>query len=64
MVWVCATLLHAQIHDELLFEVHRSALPAAVAVIKEVMEGTTRLDVPLPVKMQVGPNWGELEVIK
>lgn len=29
--------------------------------MKEVMEGTTRLDVPLPVKLQAGPNWGELE---
>lgn len=53
-----------QIHDELLFEVHRSALPAAAVLIQEVMEGTTRLDVPLPVKLQVGPNWGSLEVMK
>lgn len=40
---------------------HRSDLPAAAVLVREVMEGCTRLDVPLPVKLQVGANWGELE---
>lgn len=53
--------ISTQIHDELLFEVWEPALATAAAVIRDVLETTTKIEVPLPVKLQVGPNWGELE---
>jgi DNA polymerase I-like protein with 3'-5' exonuclease and polymerase domains len=53
------------VHDELVFEVEEAALPAAAALIRRVMEGAAgawRLSVSLPVKLRVGPSWGQLEV--
>ena len=36
--------------------------PAQVAaLVKRVMEGAVPLRVPLPVKLHVGPSWGELK---
>lgn len=55
----CVMLL--QIHDELLFEVQISVLTEAAELVKEVMETSVRLTVPLNVKLHVGPSWGELE---
>lgn len=56
-----------QIHDELLFLVRDGALPRAAAVIREAMQSVTNahglwtLSVAMPVKVQVGPSWGELQ---
>ena len=50
-----------QIHDELLLEVEREALPEAAALVKECMEGAVKLSVPMPVKLNVGPSWGQLQ---
>lgn len=53
-----------QIHDELLFEVSESCLPAAALLVRNVMESAAEvwgLSVPLPVKLSVGPSWGELQ---
>lgn len=56
-----------QIHDELLFLVREDALPRATAVIRGAMQSVTNADdlwtlsVSMPVKVQVGPSWGELE---
>ena len=50
-----------QIHDELLLEVEREALPEAAALVKECMEGAVELTVPMPVKLHVGPSWGQLQ---
>lgn len=50
-----------QVHDELLFEVKSSALQQACLLIKSCMENAVTLSVPFPVKLRVGPSWGELE---
>lgn len=52
---------HAQVHDELVLEVDAAHLAAVAALVKRCMEGAVSLRVPLPVKMHIGPSWGELE---
>lgn len=54
----------AQVHDELLFEVCEASLPQAAALVRDVMEGAAGVwgvRVPLPVKLSVGPSWGQLQ---
>jgi DNA polymerase I-like protein with 3'-5' exonuclease and polymerase domains len=51
-------------HDELLFEVAADYVPTAAALVRSVMEDAASvwgLRVALPVKVSVGPSWGELE---
>lgn len=61
-------------HDELIFRVREHAVDKAAPLIKEIMQSVMvgpfdpaeeapmwELRVPLPVKVQVGPSWGELE---
>lgn len=49
-----------QLHDELIYEVNNSDLPAVARVVKRSMEGAVRLNVVLPVKVKVGPSWGKM----
>lgn len=54
---------HTQVHDELLFEVESSRVAAAAGLIRGVMEDAAAvwgLRVSLPVKVSVGPSWGQL----
>lgn len=48
-----------QVHDELVFEVQSGAVDVASAKIRELMEGSMKLDVPLRVDIGVGDNWDE-----
>ncbi|WP_034918291.1 DNA polymerase I [Erwinia sp. 9145] len=48
-----------QVHDELVFEVKSSAVEAASAKIRQLMESSMQLDVPLHVDVGVGNNWDE-----
>lgn len=48
-----------QVHDELVFEVHKDKISEVSAVIKNMMEETTTLSVPLLVSVGVGANWDE-----
>ncbi|MDE3016804.1 MAG: DNA polymerase I [Pseudomonadota bacterium] len=48
-----------QVHDELVFEVKESAIPAARALVKKHMENVVPLSVPLTVETGVGAHWGE-----
>jgi DNA polymerase-1 len=48
-----------QVHDELVFEVHKDDVEAASEKIHELMEGSMKLDVPLLVEVGSGKNWGE-----
>ncbi|TDO92110.1 DNA polymerase I [Halanaerobium saccharolyticum] len=50
-----------QVHDELVFEVKKSDLDQAAELIKEKMENTAELDVPLIVDLQIGENWRDKE---
>ena len=49
-----------QIHDELLFEVHQDVLQPAAQLIQDRMEGILSLKVPLKVRFNAGPSWGEM----
>jgi DNA polymerase I len=55
-----ATML-LQIHDELIFEVHESALAEASQLVRELMEGAIALSVPLEVTLKAGRNWYDVE---
>lgn len=46
-----------QVHDELVFEVHRQALDSAIVQIRQYMENCTQLSVPLRVEISYGENW-------
>jgi DNA polymerase-1 len=48
-----------QIHDELLLEVPEPEAEDARALVKSIMEGALRLDVPLVVDARLGRNWSE-----
>ena len=48
---------HIQVHDELNCSIEN---PEQVSRIKEVMENTVELRVPLKVDAEVGPSWGEI----
>ena len=48
---------HIQVHDELNCSIES---PEQALRIKEVMENTVELKVPLKVDMEIGPSWGEI----
>lgn len=48
-----------QVHDELVFEVRADAVEAASAKIRQLMESSMKLDVPLRVDIGVGDNWDQ-----
>ncbi len=53
------TAMILQVHDELLFEVPRSEQEELGALVREAMEGTLDLDVPLVVEVHTGTSWYE-----
>ncbi|MGH9685032.1 MAG: DNA polymerase I [Candidatus Acidiferrales bacterium] len=53
-----------QVHDELLFEGPEKEIPALATVVKEVMEGATKLRVPVAVETKVGPNWRDMKPLE
>ncbi len=48
-----------QVHDELVFEVPEGEIEATATLVKRVMEGAARLQVPLVVDIGWGRNWEE-----
>ena len=48
-----------QVHDELIFEVPDAETDATQGLVKTVMEGAAKLDVPLVVDTGLGLNWDE-----
>ena len=48
---------HIQVHDELNCSIESKEQASR---IKEVMENTVELKVPLKVDMEIGPSWGEI----
>jgi DNA polymerase-1 len=49
---------HIQVHDELNCSVESEK---DAVKIKEAMENTVELKVPLKVDMEIGPSWGEIK---
>ncbi len=48
-----------QVHDELVVEAPLDAVDEVSTVMRRIMEGAVRLDVPLRVDLGVGRNWAE-----
>lgn len=48
-----------QVHDELVFEVHKDELKWIKKMVKDKMENTVMLKVPIKVDMKIGKNWLE-----
>lgn len=48
-----------QVHDELVFDVHRDEVEEMQALIREQMMGAVNLTVPLEIEMGTGQNWLE-----
>ncbi len=48
-----------QVHDELVFNVLKDELDIVKSIVKEIMENTFKLNVPLKVDIEVGSNWYE-----
>ncbi len=46
-----------QVHDELVFDVHKSELDLMRSKIPELMKSAVELDVPMEVEVGVGENW-------
>jgi len=53
------SILIAQVHDELLFDVYPTEIEQLQKIVKEVMENVVTLKVPLLVDSGVGDNWLE-----
>lgn len=48
-----------QVHDELIFEIAEKDLEEAQAKITDIMENSSKIDVPLLVEAGIGDNWDE-----
>lgn len=46
-----------QVHDELVFEVHQNEVEKSKKIIRDLMENTVKLSVPLVVSIGTGLNW-------
>lgn len=53
-----------QVHDELVFEVPEKEVRRTAVEIKEIMENTYKLVVPLKLEIEVGDNWGQMEELQ
>jgi DNA polymerase I len=58
------TRMILQVHDELVFEVPVEELERTKNMVKSLMEGVAKLDVPIKVEMKVGKNWYEAETME
>ena len=55
-----ASRLLLQIHDELIFEIYQPELEKAKDIIKDIMEHSLKLSVPIKVNLKTGNNWADL----
>jgi DNA polymerase-1 len=46
-----------QVHDELVFDVHKSEMDLMKKLVEEAMEHAVKLVVPMEVELQFGDNW-------
>ncbi len=53
------TKMLLQVHDELVFDVHKSEIEPIKTLVKTEMESAYKLDVPLDVEFDMGDNWLE-----
>jgi DNA polymerase-1 len=50
-----------QVHDELIYEVKIKSIDKVKKVVKDAMENTVKLAVPLVVNVKIGDRWGSME---
>lgn len=55
-----APRLIIQVHDELIFEVPAALASKVAPVIRELMVGVRKFDVPIAVNLSAGERWGDL----
>lgn len=48
-----------EVHDSILFSIHRSDLAQALSLIKQRMEAARWYHRGIPVELKIGPSWGE-----
>ena len=48
-----------QVHDELVFNVIKEELETVIEIVRDIMENTYKLEVPLKVSIEFGNNWYE-----
>ena len=48
-----------QIHDELVFDVHKSEIDKVKEIVLEEMKSAIPLNIPVEVEIEVGKNWLE-----
>lgn len=60
----CECKLILQVHDELLFECDEECVDEISKIIKEKMENSLNLSVPVVVDLKVGKSWGEMAPFK
>ena len=48
-----------QVHDELVFDVHKSEKDMVKKIVQDTMESAVQLDVPLKIDLEFGKNWLE-----
>ncbi len=53
------TKMLLQVHDELVFDVHKSEIDTIKTMVKSEMENAYKLEVPLDVDFDMGDNWLE-----
>lgn len=53
----CPAKMIMQVHDELVFEIRDHAIDTCTSIIRQLMEKTVQLSVPLVVSIGTGPNW-------
>ncbi|MCB0752429.1 MAG: DNA polymerase I, partial [Ignavibacteriae bacterium] len=53
------TKMILQVHDELLFDMHKDEVKELTPVIKSIMEDAMKFDVPIVVESGIGENWLE-----
>jgi len=53
-----------QVHDELVLECPAKEVEATARVVRSVMEGAFKLDIPLGVEVRSGANWEEMKTVK
>lgn len=47
-------------HDEVILEVPEMSIQPVAGIVRNQMESAMQLSVKLPVKLKVGPTWGDL----
>lgn len=56
-----SSILIAQVHDELIFEIAPGELMEMQAIVVNLMKSAMNLKIPLEVEIKTGPTWGDME---